>query len=863
MSDVDTFGHVVRFPGWEIRPAERALIVADARIADLDARAFDVLRVLVDKRGRLVTKDEFFSQVWADLVVEPNNLTVHISALRKVLPEGTILTRPKLGYQLSAIPIGAAPLPSPAAETRPATTPHATARLLGRDDDRAGVLDQLHSHRLVTIVGTGGVGKTALAHTVFEQRGDIALDNGVWVDLAPVQDPRQVLPIIAKQLGVQLVDTEDLMASLVASLAEMTHLLVVLDNCEHVLTTVAPFIALALDRATGVRWMVTSQVSLHVEGECLYRLGPLRVPGQLLPPIEAVEYGAVALLCARLAQAGSNFRLDHGNVETVIALCRQLDGLPLAIEMAAARVANLGLPAVLRLLGQRLKLLARKPHVGGYRHDTLQATYDWSYGLLEPIEQAVFRRLEPFLGGFRTEVAQEVVRDEDPAGPVGEWNVLDALDALIDKSLVQRSIDDPERLYLLESARDYARARLIESDEASRVRQAHARAMARRVADAEADAMILDDVNWLARYAPERHNVLTAIRQCVADGLADELAQLVTVYALADWISCRQAEILHCEIPMDLLAQARPHLRAQAWLELAWANFSDGDHGQGLEQARNAATLLQEVGDAALTYRALGQLTRLLEGHPDLQSEALAAWEAAQRLRDRVMPTRIRIFCASSAGLYGRPELDPLLLQHLGSQAHEAGLTGIAAICGCNLTDKLVAAGRFREAVDTAHQLLHLYGEANRACAFILHNMTFALIRLGRFEEAREAAQRSFRAMPSVAHYLVAAFALGATMEGRMADAAVLHGCAAQARRRLNLHLKDEEARSIIETQDHLVQSLPQEILYELTALGAATTPSDALALKVFSRLRTHPARDVEAAAPPNPAFSRGVPIAS
>lgn len=839
-----------RFHGWELRPEGRVLLVNGAPV-QIGSRAFELLLTLVQRRGTMVSRSELLETVWPGLFVEENNIAVQVNTLRKLLGAKTIVTVPGRGYQLSAEPLLAekAAVEGPPADAGP--------ELFGRDGDLAILSASLVDAPLTTIVGPGGVGKTALARAAFTRHCTQLKEPAYWIDLSPIRESEQVVPLIAKSLGIEMSDPGHDASGLMAALSQ-TEAFVALDNCEHLLDEVSRFIGLALQGAPRLRWLATSREALRVRGETMHRLEPLPVPASTVTAAQAVGYASLALLCKRVAETDRRFILDDRNLAAAVELCAQLDGLPLAIEMAANRVATFGLEDVCRRLGQRLKLLKAGTSSRVERHQTLHATYGWSYSLLSPTEQAVFRRLGPFLGGFRADMAQRVVSDDDEGGSIDSWAALDAIGALVDKSLVQRAVDEPGRFFLLESARDFACACLAEAGETDAAQRRHAHAVAEWFAPVQSDADRMTDAQWVRCYSPERHNARAALAWACEQRSADDAAQLVTALSMMDWMLCRQAEVLHCGVPLELLAQASPARRAAAYLEFSWALACDGSHSLGAELAKTAFDLYTGLGQAAMAYRALAQLVRLHETSPGMASAAQAAWAQLKQLDDRQLSLRNRLFCAVSAGLMDRPEYTVERLQELRQLADESGFESIAAISGCNLTNMLLIARRYEEVVDTADRLLRASGQRPRANAFILHNKAAALISLGRGDEACESARLAFQTMPAVAHFLIDTCAFGAAQEGRLADAAVLHGCGNRVREE-NHEVPDAwEASSIADTAARLQSGLAPGQLTELLKLGASMSTSEVLEIKVFPRALRCRAMALHGAGVPGPASSVG-----
>ena len=504
----------IRFGNAEIRPSERLLLI-DGKAATLGSRAFDVLLALVERRERLVRKNELLDLVWPDTVVEENNLQSQVSQLRKLLGPQAISTIPGRGYRFSAavdesppsalaaatqvpgMPRAEAPSPSPGAALR-TNLPAVLPALIGRDDDllALGALIDRHrgTHRLVTIAGAGGIGKTRLAQTLLQARTGAFAHGVCFVDLAPVADPRQIADTIATALGVPAAvgDATEALTSAVAPL----EILILLDNAEHLLDEVARIALHLLASAPGLQLLVTSQAPLKVADERIYRLGALALPDDEVDVAEALTFGAVALFVDRAQAADRRFALDAGNVETVIDICRRLDGLPLALELAAARVPLLGVKRLATSLGERLRLLTAGSRGAPARQQTLRAALEWSHGLASPVEQVVFRRLGVLAGSSTLELVQQVVAD----AAIDAWAAVEALGGVVDRSLVSVSADEPPRYRLLDSPRAFASERLAAAGELDIVAARHAGAM-RALFEPTCDSLIRSGVGVQEAFA--------------------------------------------------------------------------------------------------------------------------------------------------------------------------------------------------------------------------------------------------------------------------------------------------------------------------------------------------------------------------
>ncbi|MEH2590919.1 ATP-binding protein [Bradyrhizobium sp. AZCC 1721] len=448
------------FGPFTVRPHER-LLTRDGVALTLGARTFDALIALVSRPNEVVSKWDLMACIWPGATVEEANLRFHIAALRKALGDGKngaryITTLSGRGYCFVA-PVSQTALPAPGrsapkVETSSAKLPNRLQRMVGRADAVVALSEKLIASRFVTIVGPGGVGKTAVAVTVAHDLLENFSHAIHFVDLGALSNPDLVTTSLLLMLGLP-VQADDPVPALLAHLHDKKMLLV-LDNCEHVIAAVAPLAARIFQAAPLVHILATSRESLRVEGEQVYRLAPLAVPPDVPGLTAAVtrNYPAVQLFLERATAGGARIELNDSNAAIVANICRKLDGMALAIELAAGRVEAYGLQQTAELLDERLSLLWQGQRTALPRQRTLRATLDWSYELLSDLERLVLRRLAIFAGHFTIDAALEVVPDEC----VDRSVLFDAIDSLVAKSMVApRPIGAMMRYRLLDTTRAY------------------------------------------------------------------------------------------------------------------------------------------------------------------------------------------------------------------------------------------------------------------------------------------------------------------------------------------------------------------------------------------------------------------------
>jgi predicted ATPase/DNA-binding winged helix-turn-helix (wHTH) protein len=465
---------------WEVDLGRRELRSRGIPVP-LGGRAFEIVTVLVQSATELVTKDHMMERVWPGAIVGEGTLHVHISAVRKALgPDRAMLkTVSGRGYRLlgSWTPqqreASAAPVYSPLTRTYgtpPANNfPPLITRLIGRAAAAQFVRDLVSAYRVVTLTGPGGIGKTSLAIKAVRYLLPDFEDGGWIVELASLSDPGLVPSTVASTLGLKLAG--EISAESVARAVGGRHLVLVLDNCEHVIDAAANLAETLTRLCPRTTIVATSREVLRIDGESVYRVPPLDVPalGQAAPDY-IMQYSAVELFVARTKAVNVGFSPQAEDLASIATICRHLDGIPLAIEFAAARAAVLSVQGVAAGLRDRFALLTAGRRMALPRHRTLRATLDWSHELLPETERRLLRRLAVFSGGFTIDAAAAVMTDTGFDASA----VLDGIANLVAKSWVALDKSGAARWTLLETIRAYALEKLVEHAEADIAAQHHA-----------------------------------------------------------------------------------------------------------------------------------------------------------------------------------------------------------------------------------------------------------------------------------------------------------------------------------------------------------------------------------------------------
>jgi predicted ATPase/DNA-binding winged helix-turn-helix (wHTH) protein len=658
--------------GWEIDLARRELRSGGAPVP-IGSRAFEILEVLARSGGELISKYGLMEQVWPGAIVEENTLQFHISAIRKALgaDRGMLKTVTGRGYRLIGRWDGAAASEPERAVGVPGrmpgqpfrtNVPIAASPLIGRDALRQHLVDLLTAYRVVTLTGPGGIGKSVLALET-ARRIFSTYEGDCWlVELASLSDAALVPAAVTVVLGLRI-DGKEISAESVARALGRAKLLLVLDNCEHLVEAAARLAETIVRMCPNVSVLATSRETLRIEGEYACRVPPLDVP----PPGEEDQavidsYSAVALFNARLMALGAAPPTRAEDPALVSAICRRLDGIPLAIEFAAARASTLGLRQTADLLSDRLGLLTSGRRMALPRHQTLRAALDWSYELLPEFERTLLCRVAVCAGGFTLEAATAVVGDSTAT------TIADGIASLAAKSLVSLDASAPSgRWRLLESIRAYALDKLAKSGGADEAARRHA-AFFRDLFAPAAQRPFLD-LRDLPRYVRDIDNMRAALEWAFASGGEN------------------------VEIGTGLAAGAAPVLMATSmlpechrWSSQALSVLDDGIRG-GAEEMRLQAGLgfsllfMQGLSDAALA--ALDRSLGIAEAHADvLYQMSLLACLNILHIRNGNVGPALQYARRSFAVANGSGDDDAMALAHflLGDALHIVGDLGGARV---------------------------------------------------------------------------------------------------------------------------------------------------------------------------------------
>ena len=709
------FDRNLQFGPFELSIGER-LLLRERVVLPLGSRALDLLIYLAERPGEVIAKQELIDHVWPDVTVEEGSLRVHVAAIRKALGDGQFGNRyianiKGRGYSF----VGTVVSLAGGTESRNAKfrqqgrLPVRPIMMIGRETVVGEVSDKLRNERFVTLLGPGGIGKTTIALAVGRAVAGEFGGRVHLVDLESLTDPRHVAGAVATSLGLAL-KSKDPGLELVA-LVRSRKLLIILDSCEHVIEAVALLAEQLYQETEQIYLLATSRESLKLEGEHCCRVLPLDYPpdGSEQTANAVFRYPAAQLFVRRVAARAGSFVLTDEEAPFVAEMCRKLDGIPLAIELAAGQVAALGIKNTVARLVSRLELLKLSHRTAVPRHRTLKATLDWSYDLLSDAERIVFRRIAPFVGHFTLEGARHV------AGELGAdtGEIFDAIAGLVEKSLIATRIDDTQGKYrLLDTTRAYALEKLEEHAEVDVVFRRHAEYVAGYLESQRAALLAPSKAKKGAPYpspsgsihlAPERSLRPRGDNQ-FATGLAaasTHSSQLGNIRAALEWsfgpngddeIATRLAAAsTQLFLELSLLIECR------VWTERAIARLGDQQKNSRREMeiyASLSLALMQSEGSSELVRKAFSraldvaaiqgdfayelQLLSGLSGYYRWNTDINAALDIASRSKEVALKTRDHDDMALAEAMLG--VVHHLAGNHLVALKHfESGLSHSAS----------------------------------------------------------------------------------------------------------------------------------------------------------------------------------------
>lgn len=597
---------VYTFGRFELQPAERRLL-AEGVPASIGPRAFDVLLYLVERAGSLVAKDELLQQVWPNLVVEENNLQAQVSSLRKILGAEAIATVQGKGYRFALVAhrraVGSPTLP----EVRKHNLPQQLTSFIGRKQEMTEIGRLLDKTRLLTLTGPGGSGKTRLSLQVATGLLERFADGAWLVEFAALADADLVPQTVAAALAVKGAPNVSLPNALVERLQHQ-RLLLLFDNCEHLLDACARLADTIIRQCADVVIIATSRERFGLEGEQTYQVPSLSLPDRATvhTPKTVVACESAQLFIDRALLMRPEFQVTARGAPVLASLCAHLDGMPLAIELAAARVRSLSIEEIDSKLEQRFSLLTGGPRTSARRHQTLRSLVDWSYDLLGDPERLLLQRLSVFAGGWTLQAAETVCAD----GGVQTHEILGQLTSLLDKSLaVGEPINGHFRYRLLETVREYARDRLQSTALQTHWQRRHLAYFLAVAEEAEPAFTGNDQQVWLDRLEAEHANFRSALDWSVAAG-GDAASGLRLSGALFRFWSIRGylaegsgwlARLIAAapDTPSPVLSKA---LSAAGTLAL-----EQGDYASSMAYHKRSLTISQDLGDERGVTRALNR----------------------------------------------------------------------------------------------------------------------------------------------------------------------------------------------------------------------------------------------------------------
>lgn len=787
-----------------------------------------VLPVLIESVAPSTSLEFYIRAIhWFDAATRP---------LADVWPELVADVQELVGPAVSSPP-NQTTASQPVAAKAPLTNlPAQLTSFVGREQTISEIEKHLQKNRLVTLVGSGGAGKTRAATEIGAQVLP-AFPGGVWlVELAPISDASLVPGAVARVLNVRESPSSPLLETLLEHLKRQ-RLLLIVDNCEQVIDEVRALAGAILRACPDVRILATSRESLSISGEQVFRL-----PSLSLPPADAtadaeaaIAYDSVALFVDRAVAVDERFALTNENAKFVAEICRRLDGIPLAIELAAARVRVLSPQQLAQRLDERFRVLTGGDRSALPRHQTMRALIDWSYDLLSADEKALFRKVSIFAGGFTLAGAAAVCADQES----DEIAVLDLISSLVDKSLVLVDAGVEERYRLLESTRQYAREKLEERGELEQSSNAHLAYLSRlfRKSGEQYEATMAGNV--LADIAPELEDARKAL-DWAEDHAADDAADFFLATTLWAQLGLNREAISRAQRLISRLDEGDNLRLARLWERVAVCSVNIGRGTAALEASRRALQYARQshdrwvVADCLLRYADVLARARQFD-------QAFAALDEAAALGPSTMRRDQQAVYLRAVAEFIRGDLDAAASSF--SRARDvfasAGNDGGIVSASLNLAEVDHARGATREAIEIATSALPSAERLNdrSTWAWLVRNLAGYLGAAGDAAGARQAAAKAIEFYGSydpegpLAAIALEHLALGLALDGDVQTAAILEGYSDATFKRLGFERENTERTSHERLRAALSASLKREKVDGLLARGSGMSASEALAI--------------------------------
>jgi predicted ATPase/DNA-binding winged helix-turn-helix (wHTH) protein len=805
----------------------------------LGPRAVGVLTVLLQHAHEVVTKSEIMISAWPGVVVEESNLTVQISAIRHVLSQVAggdrwVETIARRGYRfigpVSTLRDG---MPQEAARESLTNLPESLTTFIGRGRELVELKRLLARRRALTLLGAGGIGKTRLALQLAAEVKD-AYGDGIWlVDLAPLVDPDLVPNAAAQVLGVQQSPGKPLVEA-IANHARSRRLLLILDNCEHLLDASARLAEAILRAGPAPTIVATSREPLRIGGEQIYRLATLSLP-EPTPMTESIQRSeAVQLFVDRAQYQVHDFELTPARAPAVARLCVLLDGIPLALELAAAHVPFLSIDEINSRLNDRFSLLTEGSRTALPRQKTLRATLDWSYALLTESERQVFRRVSVFAGGFTLDAAKAVAPDENPP----EASLAAALSRLVGCCLVSAYGGQVPRFRLLDTMRSYGLAMAEEAGETRAMRRRHAHYLRDRFDRATLGWLRLAEPEWRAEYVPEVDNLRAALDwslgiegdPTIAVGLAAASAPMWTVLSLyGEGVQRLEAAAMRVEANTSEFDEAALRL----WQAILWRSAMPA---RALTSCKRAVSLFRKLGRPLELGHSSVRLAHLLASAGRFEESAAALAEALPKIEHLGLPKLLAFYFGDSgflAALRGDPVSARTNYQMALSLFREAGNESSVIESLSNLADISWALGDLEAAEALLREYIAMRGSRflrRSRIGFALCNLAGVLTERGDLVAALEAAREGLPLLEDggEAWSFMDHLALRAALAGKHASAARLAGRADASHATRECPREPNEARARSRLHAALHEQFDLNTLEALLAEGRAMSEQEA-----------------------------------